>query len=219
MKKMLMLGEALLAAAVLTSCGVAEARNISADRSVVAGQRSLEKSGAASKQEASNKARTISGKSENEISPDEINDYPQSDEEAAGASGDKNRSEGTGDISNVTLDYGSSGIYTKEDMDAAIARIEKEFSTWKGCTLNSISYTSDDCNNEENLKWMNELKKARTPDSDNEFTQCIEFQSTFHSPKDQADAGAFDPDEEYSGWSWWLARTDGGEWHLMTWGY
>ena len=26
-------------------------------------------------------------------------------------------------------------------------------------------------------------------------------------------------DTEYTGWKWWLARSDGGEWKLMTWGY
>ena len=26
-------------------------------------------------------------------------------------------------------------------------------------------------------------------------------------------------DEEYTDWPWWLARSDGGEWKLMTYGY
>ena len=49
------------------------------------------------------------------------------------------------------------------------------------------------------------------------FTQCIAFDSSFHSPK--TDSGAWNPDEEYTDWSWWLARSDGGEWKLMTYGY
>ena len=30
--------------------------------------------------------------------------------------------------------------------------------------------------------------------------------------------GAWEANEEYT-WSWWLARSEGGEWNLMTWGY
>jgi len=37
------------------------------------------------------------------------------------------------------------------------------------------------------------------------------------SPKEGG--GAWEPDYEYSDWQWWLARTDGGEWQLITWGY
>ena len=30
--------------------------------------------------------------------------------------------------------------------------------------------------------------------------------------------GAWEANEEYT-WSWWLARSEGGKWKLMTWGY
>ena len=63
-------------------------------------------------------------------------------------------------ISDVKIDYGSSSVYSQEDMDAAISKIEKEFSTWDGCELHSIIYSSDDeCNNSENIAWMNELDR------------------------------------------------------------
>ena len=42
------------------------------------------------------------------------------------------------------------------------------------------------------------------------------FDSSFRSPK--KGGGAWEPDEEYT-WSWWLARSEGGEWKLMAWGY
>ena len=48
------------------------------------------------------------------------------------------------------------------------------------------------------------------------FTQCIAFESSFRSPK--KGGGAWEANEEYT-WSWWLARSEGGEWNLMTWGY
>ena len=48
------------------------------------------------------------------------------------------------------------------------------------------------------------------------FTQFIEFESSFRSPKNGG--GAWQPNKEY-GWVWCLARSDNGKWKLMTWGY
>ena len=119
-------------------------------------------------------------------------------------------------IAKATIDYGTSSIYTQEDMNAAIELIKKEFNTWNGCELHSISYSSDDeCNNKETIAWMNELEAAN--DAKETFTQCIMFKSDFHSPK--RGGGAWNSDQEYTNWQWWLARSDGGQWKLMTWGY
>lgn len=117
-----------------------------------------------------------------------------------------------GSLKDVAIDYGKSDIYSKSDMDAAIKLIEKEFAAWDGCELHRISYTSDECSNEQNVAWMNDLG-----DGSAEFTQCIEFVSDFHSPKDGGDA--WNADSEYTNWHWFLARTDNGKWNLMTWGY
>ena len=119
--------------------------------------------------------------------------------------------------SQVTIDYGTSALYTKADMDEAIQLIRQEFDTWTGCELHSIRYTSDDNCNDKNLTWMNDLAEARG--EDRSFTQCIFFESSFHSPKKEKDAGAWNLDEEYTGWQWCLARTESGPWKLMTWGY
>lgn len=115
----------------------------------------------------------------------------------------------------VTVDYGDSKLYTQEDMDAAMAIIRAEFDTWKGCELHSIRFAGDDANSADNIKWMNELKEGQN------YTQCIEFLSDFHSPKDEADLKdtAWEGDQEYKDWQWYLARTDSGDWTLLTWGY
>ena len=55
----------------------------------------------------------------------------------------------------VKIDYGTSSIYTEADMNAAIDLIKKEFNTWDGCELHSISYSSDDECSESNVAWMN----------------------------------------------------------------
>ena len=111
----------------------------------------------------------------------------------------------------VEVDYGTSELYSHSTMRSAISLIEQEFSSWEGCELHNIRYASDDCNSEENLKWMNELEEGKN------YTQCIEFLSDFHSPKEGG--GAWNADQEYTDWQWWLARTDGGRWELLTWGY
>ena len=119
------------------------------------------------------------------------------------------------DTAAVEIDYGTSELYTKEDMDEAIKLIQEEFSKWEGCELHSIAYTSDAECNEDNIAWMNQLEAEG--DAKETFTQCIQFKSNFHSPKEGG--GAWNPDQEYTDWDWWLARADGGKWKLMTWGY
>ena len=130
-----------------------------------------------------------------------------------------NAAEAAGDISKVRIDYGVSEIYTQEDMDSAIEIIKEKFSRWDGCELHSIRYTDDDyCNTKENINWMNDL--AASQGYEPNFTQCIAFFSSFHSPKSSEDnKTAFNIDSEYEDWSWYLARSDGGEWKLMTFGY
>lgn len=118
-------------------------------------------------------------------------------------------------IGKVKIAYGNSALYSEEDMNAAIQLIMDTFSTWAGCELHSISYVSDEKCNSENIAWMNELAKAN--DLKKQFDQCILFQSDFHSPKENS--GAWEPDEEYTDWQWWLARSEGGPWILMTNGY
>lgn len=114
----------------------------------------------------------------------------------------------------VTIDYGESELYTKEELDDAIAVIEAEFSTWEGCELHSLAYGGDAACSDENIEWLNglEMKEQTEP-----FTQCILFSSSFHSPVEQRDA--WDADTEYEGWQWWLGRSDGGAWELVTCGY
>lgn len=115
----------------------------------------------------------------------------------------------------ASIDYGDSALYSKADLDAAIAAIEAEFQTWEGCELHSLRYGSDEMCSAENLDWMNALEAAN--DNAEVFSQCLMFYSDFHSPK--SGGGAWEADAEYRDWQWWLARSEGGAWKLMTWGY
>ena len=122
------------------------------------------------------------------------------------------------EASNVRIDYGTSEIYSREDMDAAILIIKEFFSKWKGCELHSIRYTDDDyCNSPKNIKWMNTLASGRSYEKN--FDQCIAFFSDFHSPKTDDHKITFNINEEYINWTWYFSRSDKGEWQLMTFGY
>ena len=119
------------------------------------------------------------------------------------------------DSTNIDIDYGTSEIYSKEDMDAAIDLIMNEFNGWKGCEMHSIRYASDNFNSKENIKWVKELGEGK------EYTECIQFLTDFHSPTDAKDLAqtAWEPDQEYKDYQWILARTEGGNWELLNWGY
>ena len=115
----------------------------------------------------------------------------------------------------VKTDYGSSEIYSKEDMDVAIKVIEDEFDTWKGFELHSITYSGDENCNKRNAAYVNQLREAKNVEE--VLTQCIVFKSGFHTPP-KTDGG-FNANEEYTDWQWWLGRAEGGDWELMAWGY
>ena len=100
-------------------------------------------------------------------------------------------------------------------MDEAIDVIKKQFSSFEGCELHSLSYTSDDaCNNEDNIAWMNELEEAMTIKrvSHNVFRLIV----VSGHLKMEVERGTLMKNTQ---WSWWLARSEGGTWKLMTWGY
>ena len=111
----------------------------------------------------------------------------------------------------VEIDYGTSKLYTEQEMDEAVVQIREEFDSWKGCELHSLQYAGDECNTKENVDWLNSLGDGH------EFVECIEFVSEFHSPVEGG--GAWEADEEYTGWQWWLGRSEGGSWELVNWGY
>lgn len=111
----------------------------------------------------------------------------------------------------VAVDLGNSKRYTPEELKEAVVQIKCKFASFDGCELHSIRYAGDESCTEENLKWMNELNP------DGKFIEVAEFLSDFHTPVEQT--GAWEADAEYTDWQWWLARSEGGGWELMTWGF
>lgn len=113
----------------------------------------------------------------------------------------------------VIVDYGTSAVFTPEELAEAAVQVKCKFASFAGCELHSLSYAGDECNTEENLAWMNRL------DESNEFVRVAAFVSDFHSPLRPAEEDSLEPDTEYTGWQWWLACTAEGAWQLLTWGY
>ena len=101
-------------------------------------------------------------------------------------------------------------LYEQADMEAAIILINAEFSQWKGCEMNSLTYAGDEADTEENRAWLSDLNGK-------DYTHVMEFLSSFHSPVEGG--GAWEADTDYNDYQWWLARTENGSWELVTWGY
>ena len=114
-----------------------------------------------------------------------------------------------------TVDNAVSSIYTDDDLREAADIVIMKISSWKGFELHSITYAGDEKCSKSNVDWLNEVD--RNNGGDGTFTQCVLFRTNFHSPKE--DSGAWEPDNEYTGWQWWLAREGGGRWKLITWGF
>ena len=124
---------------------------------------------------------------------------------------------GGGKTAGAKIDLGTSELYTRDELEAAVKLIEKEFSGWKGCELHTLRYAGDEWQTAENAAWLSELAEAQGRPGP--ITECAMFLSDFHSPKGPKQIGAWNMDEEYRNWQWWLGRPEGGEWQLLTWGY
>ena len=113
----------------------------------------------------------------------------------------------------MEMDYGSSRLYTKEELQEAAVQVKCDFAKWDGCVMHSLRYAGDECNSEENLKWLNSLKEGAN------YTQVVEFLGSYRSPVDEEKAGAWDPGTEYEDYQWWLARSEDSGWEIVTMGY
>lgn len=69
---------------------------------------------------------------------------------------------GKADTSEVEIDYGTSSLYSKEDMDAAMKVIRKQFRSFEAARLHSLSYISDEtCSDPDTLAGMNDLRTEK----------------------------------------------------------
>ena len=123
----------------------------------------------------------------------------------------------------VAVELGSSNLYSRDELNAAVLLIKDKFASFSGnCELHSIRYAGDQANSEENLKWLNSLREVRSnippEDVGKEYVQVAEFLSDFHSPVEEGPY-AWELDMEYKDYQWWLGRLKDGKWEIASWGY
>ena len=111
----------------------------------------------------------------------------------------------------VSIDYGTSEIYTEDELKDAVIQIKCKFAFWGDVDLKSIRYAGDEKATDEMLAKMNEINP------DGKYTQVAEFLMDFHTPKEIGEL-TFNPDADYTDYQWWLARTADGGWEIVTFG-
>ena len=109
------------------------------------------------------------------------------------------------------IDLSGSDLYTEQELTDAMLAIKCKFAAWGVCELHAIRYAGDEANSAENLEWLNTLNEGA------DYTQVAEFLMDFHTAPDAG--GAWEQDLEYTDWQWWLARTEDGDWEIVTNGY
>ncbi len=111
----------------------------------------------------------------------------------------------------VAYDYGTSDLYSTEQLKEAAIQVKCEFAKFAGCELHNLRYAGDGCNTQENLDWLNSLDEKAN------YAQVVEILTDFHSPIEGG--GAWEPDTEMVDWQWWLAREEGKGWQVVTFGH
>ena len=101
-------------------------------------------------------------------------------------------------------------LYTEDDLAAAIDTINNVVNNEWTVTVENFeaTYAGDDMS-KENLSYCQSLNA--------DIVECAVFTSSFHIPEQDTEmAGGFEPNMDMSGYSWYLGRTAGGEWQVLT---
>ncbi len=106
----------------------------------------------------------------------------------------------------VTVSYGKSAMYSKQDIDTAVRTVKTEFKNMEGCKLYSLSYAGDKRSKEE-LKYINEFGK---------YNNGLGCNSEFRTPL--IEKYGWPANTVYT-WTWYLGRTENGNWEVVQRGY
>ena len=118
---------------------------------------------------------------------------------------------GTAKSTELTVDLGTSYLFTEEELTEAMIQVKCKFAAFDGCELSRLSYAGDVCNTAENLEWISSM------DENNEYVKVAEFLTDFHVSDDSKTT--FNPGQDYKDYQWWLGYTKDGSWQLVSWGY
>jgi len=120
----------------------------------------------------------------------------------------------------VEIDYGSSVLYTKDEMSPLIEQIVNVlmFRAKNGLEVYAIRFTSDEeCSKYDELKMLNEQGRTKTGNPKLTYKEYIKFETDTKEPDDPQKSS--EPGVKHTGWGWWFAREEGGEWVLVGQGY
>ncbi len=103
----------------------------------------------------------------------------------------------------------TSEIYSDEDLQAAVDKIVSYFDI--KVEMQEITYQWD----EESANQLSYCKELNP-----EVDECVFFKTNFYIPQqDAVMAWAFEPDTTLTDYEWYLGRTAGGEWNVLSAGY
>ena len=131
-----------------------------------------------------------------------------------------------GDTSHVQIDYGSSEHFTREEMDAAIAVILRDFNTphepgqeddlsaWAGFTLHKIAYVSDAYSREHFERYV--IRYDCRDSQGRPYVDAICFRSSFHTIMTDDGWTGLETGCIYSNYDWILLLTEDGAWDIVT---
>ncbi len=108
----------------------------------------------------------------------------------------------------VDIDYGTSEMYTRKEVEAAAQTVVDQVNSWEGCRLYSVAYEGD-------LRCKMELDYCLGLGEGKDCEECIVFTGSFRSPL--FNSGSWNPNHVYH-WTWYLGRPKGGTWEILTWG-
>ena len=117
------------------------------------------------------------------------------------------------DVEQKTDWNGTSEKFSDEDLQSAVDAImnvvENEWEV--KVDMQELFYAWDDAS-ESNLEDCQSLNP--------EITECVVFTSNFHIPEQDVQmAGAFEPNTDINGYSWFLGKNAAGEWEVLTNGF
>lgn len=107
----------------------------------------------------------------------------------------------------------TSFIYSEEDLAAAQAAIENVVNNeWQvAVEWFKATYAGDEASASEFEYCLN---------LNPEIAGCAVFTSSFHIPEQDVEmAGAFEPNTDINGWSWYLGKNAAGEWEVLSNGF
>ena len=113
------------------------------------------------------------------------------------------------DVEQKTDWNGSSDVYSQEDLQAAVDKIVNYFDVT--VEFQQIFYQWDE-ESANQLSYCQELNP--------EVDECVFFKTNFYIPEQDAEmAGAFEPNTTLADYEWYLGRSNGWEWSVLTAGY